>query len=94
MLSRLTLAMSAASGMSVVTMTQCHGEATTQVEAKIARHGPKGTAARLSADPSDELKLTVTFTISGTCRAVSSINLKRGGSRTREKAPCLRAQKG
>lgn len=49
MLSRLTLAMSAASGMSVVTMTQCHGEATTQVEAKIARHGPKGTAARLSA---------------------------------------------
>ena len=54
-----------------MTMTHCHGEATTQVDAQFARHGPFGTAARFSADPSDELKLTVTFTVSGICRAVS-----------------------
>ena len=65
-------------GISVVTMTHCHGKVTTQVEAKFARHGPFGTAARFSADPSDELKLTVTFTVSGICRAVSSINLQGG----------------
>ena len=52
-------------------MTNCHGEATTQVDAQFARHGPFGTAARFSADPSDKTKLTVTFTISGICRTVS-----------------------
>jgi hypothetical protein len=65
-------------GISVVTMTHCYGEATTQVDAKFARHGPFGTAARFSADPFDEFKLTVTFTTSGICRAVSSINLEGG----------------
>ena len=77
-LNLLTLAVSAAGGLSVVTMTHCHGEATTKVEASFVRHGPIGTAVRFSTDPSDELKLTVTFTISGICRAVSSINLKGG----------------
>jgi hypothetical protein len=70
--------MSAASGISVTTMTHCHIEATTQVEATYARHGPKGTAARLSTDPSDETKLAVTFTISGICRTASSIIFKGG----------------
>ena len=74
----LTLAVIGTGGASVVTMTHCHGEATTQVDAKYARHGPFGTAARFSADPSDEFELTVTFTTSGTCRAVSSINLEGG----------------
>ena len=45
----LTLAMIGTGGISVVTMTHCHGEATTQVDAKYARHGPYGTAARFSA---------------------------------------------
>ena len=48
-LAGLTLAMSAAGGLSVVTIVHCHGEATTKVEAKFARHGPIGTAARFSA---------------------------------------------
>ena len=74
----LTLAMIGTGGISVVTMTHCHGKATTQVEAKFARHGPFGTAARFSADLSDEFELTVTFTASGICRAVSSINLEGG----------------
>jgi hypothetical protein len=71
----------------VVTMIHCYGEATTQVDAKYARHGPFGTAAKLSADPFDELELTVTFTASGICRAVSSINFEGGrkpGARFRD----------
>ena len=49
LLAGLTLAMIGTGGISVVTMTHCHGEATTQVDAKYARHGPYGTAARFSA---------------------------------------------
>jgi len=52
LLAGLTLAVIGTGGASVVTMTHCHGEATTQVDAKYARHGPFGTAARFSA-PSD-----------------------------------------
>jgi hypothetical protein len=52
LLAGLTLAMIGTGGISVVTMIHCYGEATTQVDAKYARHGPFGTAAKLSA-PSD-----------------------------------------
>jgi hypothetical protein len=65
-------------GMTVETMIHCHGEATSHIEATFARHGPIGTAARLSADPSEEFGLTVAITVSGICRAVSSINFKGG----------------
>jgi hypothetical protein len=51
-LAGLTLALIAAGGLSVSTMNQCNVVAKTQVDAMVVRHGPSGTAARLSA-PSD-----------------------------------------
>ena len=47
MLFPLTLAGSAAGGVTVVTGR--YGEAAAQAEASIVRHGPRGTAARDSA---------------------------------------------
>ena len=61
-----------------MSMTQCHGVAQAQVEATFVRHGPFGTAAGFSADPSDEVKLAVAVTYSGNCRAASSIIFEGG----------------
>ena len=75
---RLTLAGSAAGGLTVVTGQNCYGEVAAQVDASFVRHGPKGTAARISADLSGEVELAATFTVSGNCRAASSINFTGG----------------
>ncbi len=53
----LTLAGSAAGGVTVVTGRNCYGEAAAQAEASIVRHGPRGTAARDSADLSGEVRV-------------------------------------
>jgi hypothetical protein len=86
MLFPLTLAGSAAGGVTVVTGRNCYGEAAAQAEASIVRHGPRGTAARDSADLSGEVRVAATITVSGNCRAASRINFKgrpgpRGGAR-------------
>jgi hypothetical protein len=78
MLFRLTLAGSAAGGVTVGTERNCYGEVAAQVVTSSAWHGPKGSAARISADLSGEVKLAATITISGICRAASSINFMGG----------------
>ena len=75
---RLTLAGSAAGGMTVVTERNCHGEGAAQVVTSSVRHGPKGTAARISADLSGEVTVVATFTFTGICRAATSFNFTGG----------------
>jgi hypothetical protein len=43
--------------VTVVTGRNCYGEAAAQAEASIVRHGPRGTAARDSADLSGEVRV-------------------------------------
>ena len=88
MMFALTLAGSAAGGVTVVTGRNCDGEAAAQVEASFVRHGPRGTAARDSADLSGEVRVAATFTILGNCRAASRINFT-GRSGPRAAAPAL-----
>ncbi len=70
--------MIAAGGISALTMNHCHCLAQANAEATFVRHGPLGTAAGYSADPSDETELAVAVIIKGNCRAASSINFDGG----------------
>ena len=74
----MALAGSLAGGITVGTKRTCYGEATANVATSIVRHGPNGTAAGYSTHSSEEFTLAATFTVSGTCQAVSGIILKGG----------------
>ena len=66
--------------MTVGTVRTSYGEVTAKVETSIARQGPKGTAAEFSTHLSVRLSITATFTIKGTCQAVTGFSFTGSGA--------------
>ena len=49
-----------------------------RIDATTAQHGPKGSAAGFSTDPSEGLEVAVTIAFKGICQAATSIILTEG----------------